>query len=721
MNEMFSQGGKGSTGILTNKQAVARHFGVKQSEVVYFSVGALLTGYKVIYDKVSQRAYSLPADIGSGVTAVSLSPAGVLVHSAGNVDLGALAVAREEYVTLPGSFDTGVTVNTKNELVVFTDGKYRWDGALPKEVPEGSTPDSTGEVKLGAWVSVGDASLRSNLSENNGFSLIGGVRGIVKTSEAGSLLAAIDTALANDADVLIDSEQNITTPIRKSLNGKDIKILSTPDGWINFTPTDANTYYQVLTFDGTGVESVTTKVKIDGGKVRGVGRAVVGITVNNVYAHYESSEMRNISACVNTVTAQIHLCYGAKYYNVFQQLASQDWSAGVYGYGTVPIDCETVLVEANTFGLSGQPLDRHAVYCSSQADGTGVVRNAFVCDNTAVMRDYTTETAETTSERCFKFIGTNRVHLHHNTLRGGYGFCLITLHKSQTIESIRIDSNRARTYASGIIIAGQNEASAEPDATWYVDELQMANNHFRMRATVAGTSNGAEWRNTYRVSDVGSSYVNEAFATVNALTVYYPKTDRIRTESFRSESCYYQGFQNITREMAPTYTYIDITCRNAVNTQNPLNASGATVQNVKVRSLDNTAMWKDYTATAIVGFSYYDPSFLKFIRCAGAGLWEDEDGYPVVGLSTGRPTRLREGLKFYQTDLATMITWTGSNWVLQSAGYTGIIKSGTTSQINSVNKALLGYGHVIYNTDTKKPAFFDQLAQSWKYADGSAM
>ena len=164
MNEMFSQGGKGSTGILTNKQAVARHFGVKQSEVVYFSVDAVLTGYKVIYDKESQRAYSLPADIGSGVTAVSLSSAGVLVHSAGNVDLGALAVAREEYVTLPGSFDTGVTVNAKNELVVFTDGKYRWDGALPKEVPADSTPASTGDVGSGAWVSVGDASFRSELT-----------------------------------------------------------------------------------------------------------------------------------------------------------------------------------------------------------------------------------------------------------------------------------------------------------------------------------------------------------------------------------------------------------------------------------------------------------------------------------------------------------------------------------------------------------------------------
>lgn len=174
MNELFSQGGKGSTGILTNKQAVARHFGVKQSEVVYFSVGALLTGYKVIYDKVSQRAYSLPADIGSGVTAVSLNSAGVLVHSAGSVDLGALAVTREEYVTLPGSFDTGVIVNTKNELVVFTDGKYRWDGALPKAVPADSTPTSTGGVGASAWVSVGDASLRAALAGQNGVDLVNG-------------------------------------------------------------------------------------------------------------------------------------------------------------------------------------------------------------------------------------------------------------------------------------------------------------------------------------------------------------------------------------------------------------------------------------------------------------------------------------------------------------------------------------------------------------------
>ncbi|QXV71913.1 tail spike protein [Escherichia phage U1G] len=93
MNEMFSQGGKGSTGILTNKQAVARHFGVKQNEVVYFAVGVDLGEYKVIYDKTTQRAYSLPV-LPVGTTAVSLNEQAILVHSAGTVDLGELGKSR---------------------------------------------------------------------------------------------------------------------------------------------------------------------------------------------------------------------------------------------------------------------------------------------------------------------------------------------------------------------------------------------------------------------------------------------------------------------------------------------------------------------------------------------------------------------------------------------------------------------------------------------------
>lgn len=167
MRTQFDQGG-GSTGILTNKMAIARQFGVKQSEVIYFSPGVDLYGYKVIYDKTTQRAYSLPADITPGTTAFSLSVAAVLVHSKGSVDLGALAVTREEFVTLPGSFSSGSTINVKNELLAYSDGMYRWDGAFPvggKVVPPGSTPTPQGP---GGWVSVGDASLRSVFSGPDG-------------------------------------------------------------------------------------------------------------------------------------------------------------------------------------------------------------------------------------------------------------------------------------------------------------------------------------------------------------------------------------------------------------------------------------------------------------------------------------------------------------------------------------------------------------------------
>lgn len=228
MNEMFSQGGKGSTGILTNKQAIARKFGVKQNEVVYFAVGVDLGGYKVIYDKATQRAYSLPADIGSGVTAVSLGTNAVLVHSAGSVDLGELAVSREEYVTLSGSFDTGATLNVKNELLTHTTGKYRWDGELPKTVSSGSTPESAGGTGLDKWVSVGDAALRINLASDDGAGLVG-----FKSPLANSIKRTLhdknkDLVSVKDFGAVGDGVTDDTAAFQAAIDSK--KSLYIPDG-----------------------------------------------------------------------------------------------------------------------------------------------------------------------------------------------------------------------------------------------------------------------------------------------------------------------------------------------------------------------------------------------------------------------------------------------------------------------------------------------------------
>jgi len=75
------------------------------------------------------------------------------------------------------SFEKGFNVTTWNEVLLWEeDGDYyRWDGTLPKNVPAGSTPETSGGIGSGAWVSVGDASLRQNLGSSDGSKLVGGI------------------------------------------------------------------------------------------------------------------------------------------------------------------------------------------------------------------------------------------------------------------------------------------------------------------------------------------------------------------------------------------------------------------------------------------------------------------------------------------------------------------------------------------------------------------
>lgn len=81
------------------------------------------------------------------------------------------AIRNYGYITID-SFEDGATLTLPNQVLRYeaTGEYYRWDGEFPKIVPAGSTPDSTGEVKLGAWVSVGDAVLRSQISDPDGAS-----------------------------------------------------------------------------------------------------------------------------------------------------------------------------------------------------------------------------------------------------------------------------------------------------------------------------------------------------------------------------------------------------------------------------------------------------------------------------------------------------------------------------------------------------------------------
>lgn len=192
MNELFSQGGKGSTGILTNKQAIARKFGVKQNEVVYFAVGVDLGGYKVIYDKTTQRAYSLPV-LPVGTTAVSLNEHAVLVHSAGTIDLGELAATRRDFVSLSDSFVTGLVVNTRNELIFHNGIGYTYLGSLPVTISTGINPVGNAD-----WKPQTDPSLRDDLAKPGGAFLVGGV--------AAPITSFGDTSTGDDTSVFVAAE-----------------------------------------------------------------------------------------------------------------------------------------------------------------------------------------------------------------------------------------------------------------------------------------------------------------------------------------------------------------------------------------------------------------------------------------------------------------------------------------------------------------------------------
>lgn len=73
------------------------------------------------------------------------------------------------------SFQQGAEITKRNEILrdETTGEYYRWDGDLPKSVPAGSTPESAGGVGVGAWVGVGDASLRNEISMPNGSKEVG--------------------------------------------------------------------------------------------------------------------------------------------------------------------------------------------------------------------------------------------------------------------------------------------------------------------------------------------------------------------------------------------------------------------------------------------------------------------------------------------------------------------------------------------------------------------
>lgn len=134
------------------------------------------------------------------------------------------AIRNYGYITMD-SFEDGATLTLPNQVLRYeANGEYyRWDGEFPKAVAAASTPEASGGIGFGAWLSVGDATLRSQISNPDGAALYPelqmarwrdegdvrgwGAKGDGITDDTAAICAALD-AVNGDYSQLIEYGKN---------------------------------------------------------------------------------------------------------------------------------------------------------------------------------------------------------------------------------------------------------------------------------------------------------------------------------------------------------------------------------------------------------------------------------------------------------------------------------------------------------------------------------
>lgn len=298
------------------------------------------------------------------------------------------AIAQYGWIPV-GTFQAGATLTLPNQILKdTTDGEYyRWDGSfLPsgKVVPNGSTPGTTGGVGVGAWISVGDSTIRALLASENGASQIG-------TSHRGLLssdLNAIDrrpdgyggdpaAVLANGQDVEINTDLDITGP----LTPNDYQIIRGTGGQLKNTMNGTPTGRAISIIGKNGV-----KVR----DVRALGKIINGNTTDgNVSYCLHAEDCTNldvdgIESSGYTGTVELTRVEHFTIRRVFSRANRYHPNVVAGGYGIV-MSAKFGVIEGLNFeaDASKGDLGRHSAYFSAR--GTQAEGSTEFCENVTII------------------------------------------------------------------------------------------------------------------------------------------------------------------------------------------------------------------------------------------------------------------------------------------------------------------------------------------------
>lgn len=260
MKDMFAQGGSGSVGIKTNKQAIARSYNIKTSEVIYSNDRLSTLDDKVaLYDKSTQFVWAVPDSLPSGATIVSVTGS-TLVYNPGAVSVTMYVLRGPDVVQLRSDLlsDTGTT------LVKY---KSTLSGAVSRTLRE----------KLAEAISVTDF----------------GAKGDGTTDDTAAFTAALEAAYrsgSKGASVYVPAS-NAAYVVNGLIITSGVRLFS--DGKYGAT---------IKTTTGSSITIRARFVQIDGLNFEGAGKSAgntVGIrieealvtVVNNAFAFFDTAFM----------------------------------------------------------------------------------------------------------------------------------------------------------------------------------------------------------------------------------------------------------------------------------------------------------------------------------------------------------------------------------------------------------------------------------------------